>query len=192
MTRSAWRLFTSVQATLSQSDMVEKFDVSQINLRPMTLADIDQVEAIDRASFPTPWPRDAFINELKRHRTSVCWVAEWIDTDGRPIVVASIVIWLVLDEAHIATLAVKLGFRQRGIAQHLLASALLESERLGAHQAMLEVRASNKSAQELYRKFGFETVGLRKDYYKDRHEDAVLMTLASLDRKKLADLAKHG
>lgn len=172
--------------------MVEKFAMSQINLRPMTLADIDQVEAIDRVSFPTPWPRDAFINELKHHRTSICWVAEWINTDDCPIVVATIVIWLVLDQAHIATLAVKPKFRQHGIAQYLLASALLESERLGAHQAMLEVRASNDSAQELYQKFGFVEVGLRKDYYKDRHEDAVLMTLASLDTEKLAALAIHG
>lgn len=172
--------------------MTEDSEVSRINLRPMTLADLDQVEAIDRASFSTPWPRDAFLYELKRNRSSICWVAEWINPDGVSVLVGSIVIWLVLDEAHIGTLAVKPGYRLRGISQYLLTGALLECIRRGSKQAMLEVRAGNEAAQQLYQKFGFEQVGLRRDYYKDTHEDAVLMTLAPLDKEILVDLASRG
>lgn len=169
--------------------MSEKPDPSQINLRPMTLADLNQVEAIDAVSFPTPWPRDAFLYELKRNRGSLTWVAEWVHPEGEAEVIASIVIWLVLDETHIATLAVKPGFRQRGIANKLLAESLIECAKRGAQRATLEVRASNQAAQKLYQKFGFEVVGLRKNYYKDTNEDALLMTLAPLDEEKLAALA---
>ena len=168
--------------------MSERPDPSQINLRPMTLADLNQVEAIDAASFPTPWPRDAFLYELKRHRGSLAWVAEWTNSEGEVELVETIVIWLVLGEAHIATLAVKPGYRQRGIANKLLAESLIECAKRGVKEATLEVRSSNQAAQKLYQKFGFEVVGLRKDYYKDTHEDAVLMTLAPLDVKKLATL----
>jgi [ribosomal protein S18]-alanine N-acetyltransferase len=164
----------------------------QVHLRPMTLADLNQVELIDRVSFPTPWPRDAFHYELKRNRSSICWVAECANPEGGLFLVGSIVVWLVMDEAHVATLAIKPGFRQRGVAQVLLASSLLESLKWGATRAMLEVRAGNQAAQNLYRKFGFEAVGLRQDYYKDTHEDAILMTLEQLDEEKLAQLADHG
>lgn len=172
--------------------MSEKPDLSQINLRPMRLADLNQVEAIDAASFPTPWPRDAFLYELKRLRGSLAWVAEWTDSDGNGEVVASIVIWLVLDEAHIATLAVKPGYRQRGIAKKLLAESLIECAKRGAKEATLEVRISNLAAQNLYQKFGFEVVGRRKNYYKDTHEDALLMTLSPVNEEKLAVLVGKG
>ncbi len=162
----------------------------QVSLRPMTLDDVDQVTAIDRASFPTPWPDDAFHYELTRNRSSLCWVAEWAAKENSPEIIASIVIWLVVDEAHIGTLAVNPGYRRYGVAQYLLAKALMACGENGARKALLEVRESNQAAQNLYLKFGFEEVGLRRDYYKDTHEDAVLMTLESLDEGKLADLAK--
>ena len=164
----------------------------RLYLRPMTLADLDQVIAIDQASFPTPWPKDAFHYELVRNRNSVCCLAEWQVPDKKPEIVASIVIWLVLDEAHIGTLAVKPGYRRQGIAQFLLAGALMACVKQGATQALLEVRKSNKAAQVLYQKFGFKDVGLRRGYYKDTHEDAILMTLAPLSLDNLAELAKAG
>lgn len=165
---------------------------SQITLRPMTLDDLNRVAAIDRASFPTPWPREAFRYELQRNRGSVCWVAETVGNDGGRIVVASIVIWLVGQNAHIGTLAVKPDYRKRGIAQRLLARTLLICLERGAQQATLEVRTSNAAAQQLYQKFGFEEIGIKEDYYKDTHEDALVMRLAFLDEKQLADLAEHG
>jgi len=164
----------------------------QTILRPMSLADLDQVEAIEQVSFPTPWPKEAFHYELQQNPNSLCWVAEREEPDQAPIVVATIVIWLILDEAHIGTLAVRPGYRQKGVAQQLLARTLLEAIRLGASKALLEVRVSNQAAQNLYRKFGFEVVGLRRGYYQDNRENAVLMTLASFDLEKLADLADPG
>lgn len=161
-----------------------------LHLRPMTLADIDQVNAIEQISFPTPWPENAFYNELTQNQSTLCWVAEWVEAGQIPIIVADIVIWLILDEAHIGTLAVHPEFRGRSIAQRLLARALLEAAKSGASHALLEVRVSNQAAINLYRKFGFDVVGVRPGYYHDTREDALLMTLASLEPEKLAVLAE--
>lgn len=171
--------------------MPDNVPETRIIMRPMTLDDLNRVAAIDRASFPTPWPREAFRYELQRNRSSVCWVAEAVDVNGSRTVVASIVIWLVAHNAHIGTLAVKPDYRKQGVAQRLLARTLLVCVNRGIQQATLEVRASNEAAQQLYQKFGFEVIGIKKDYYKDTHEDALVMRLASLDEKKLADLAEH-
>jgi len=159
-----------------------------IKLRPMSLADLDQVNAIEQASFPTPWPEEAFYHALKQEQTVLCWVADWIEDNQPPKVVADIVVWLILDEAHIGTLAVLPEYRGRSIAKKLLAQALLEAIRCGATHALLEVRSSNQSAFHLYKKFGFEVVGVRKGYYQDNDEDALLMTLSPLLTEKLADL----
>ncbi|MDY6845665.1 MAG: ribosomal protein S18-alanine N-acetyltransferase [Chloroflexota bacterium] len=172
--------------------MPENNQQAQFILRPMTLADLDQVIAIDRASFPSPWPRDAYLHELKRGRKSVCWVVEQAAAGGQRQILASIVIWLAANKAHIGTLAVKPGYRGQKIAQKLLALTLLECHQRGARQVLLEVRQSNQAAQNLYRKFGFEAMGLRKDYYKDTREDAVLMTLEVLNQENLAQLAQGG
>lgn len=161
-------------------------------VRPMTMEDLEQVVAIDRNSFPTPWSEDAFRYELIKKRNSVCRVAERRAPEEDAEVIASIVVWLVLDEVHIATLAVKPGYRRQRIAQQLLARTLIECAQQGAKQALLEVRKSNQAARSLYRKFDFKAVGLRRGYYQDTHEDAVLMTLASLDPDKLADLVEAG
>jgi len=166
--------------------------MAPLHLRPMTLADLDQVNAIEQSSFPTPWPENAFYYELTQNQSALCWVAEWGETGQTPLVVADIVIWIILDEAHIATLAVLPEYRGRSIAQSLLARALLEASQAGATQALLEVRVSNHAAQKLYRKFGFEVVGIRPGYYQDTHEDALLMTLAPIAPEKLALLSEPG
>jgi len=158
----------------------------------MTLADLAQVEEIERVSFPTPWPENAFHYELTRSRNALCWVAEWIEPGQEPLVVADIVIWVILDEAHIGTLAVRPGYRGRGVARRLLAHALLKSAQAGATHAFLEVRESNQAAQNLYKKFGFVRVGVRKGYYQDTREDAILMNLDALDLDELAELAESG
>lgn len=172
--------------------MADNVEKGKIELRPMNLDDLDQVVEIDRASFPSPWPKDAFLYEIKRQRNAICWVAEIHEPDGKEGLVASIVIWLIMDEAHIGTLAVKPGYRRQRIAQKLLANSLMEAYQRGAQRVMLEVRESNQGAQNLYRKFGFEAVGLRREYYKDTHEDAILMTLEKLDPQYLVQLADGG
>jgi ribosomal-protein-alanine N-acetyltransferase len=88
-----------------------------------------------------------------------------------------IVVWMIMDESHVATLAVLPEFRRRGISQRLLKAALTESIQRGARLATLEVRANNKIAQALYRGFRFVVIGRRPRYYQDNHEDAIIMTV---------------
>jgi [ribosomal protein S18]-alanine N-acetyltransferase len=156
----------------------------QVHLRPMTPADLERVQAIDRQSFPTPWPEKAFRFELSRN--SICWVAEILDSDGGVRLVGSMVIWQAQNRAHIATLAVRPGMRRQGIGTRLLARGLMEARQQGASAATLEVRETNTAAQDLYRSFGFAVVGRNPGYYKDTGEDAILMRLDALDAARLA------
>jgi ribosomal-protein-alanine N-acetyltransferase len=150
-------------------------------IRPMRPEDLAQVQAIDQACFSLPWPASAFEYELYHNQLSLLYVAEARSETGEAWVVGMVVIWMVLDEAHIATLAVQNEYRRQGIARQLLAVALEEAQRRGAIQATLEVRAGNQAAQDLYRKLGFDIVGLRPRYYRDNHEDALIMTALSLN-----------
>ena len=152
----------------------------KIIIRKMTRDDIEQVLAIDRVSFSLPWPERSFRFELTDNPASRCWVAEM---DGK--LVGMIVAWLIVSEVHVATLATHPDFRRQGIAKKLLAYALRELRNEGAQSSFLEVRASNFAAQEMYRKFGYEESGVRPRYYRDNDEDALLMTLESLDVERL-------
>jgi ribosomal-protein-alanine N-acetyltransferase len=149
-------------------------------IRKMRLEDIEQVIAIDRVSFSLPWPERSFRFELTDNPASRCWVAEM---DGK--LVGMIVVWLIVDEVHVATIATHPDFRRQGIAKRLLSHALRQLSNEGAQSSFLEVRASNLAAQEMYRKFGYGESGIRRRYYKDNDEDAILMTLESLNVEKL-------
>ena len=138
-------------------------------VRRMTHADLEAVEAIDRASFPLPWPPGAFRYELEKKSFSHCWVAE---RDGE--IAGVLVGWLAADEFQIATLATAPNNRRRGIARKLMETALQAAQAAGACVFTLEVRAGNSAAQSLYRAFGFRIVGTRPGGYSDG-EDAVLM-----------------
>ena len=151
-----------------------------VMIRKMTMDDIEQVIAIDRVSFSLPWPERSFRFELTDNPASRCWVAE---VDGK--IAGMVVVWLIVDEVHVATIATHPDFRRQGIAKNLLSHALQHLSNEGAQSSFLEVRASNLAAQELYRKFGYEESGVRRRYYRDNDEDALLMTLESLDLEKL-------
>jgi ribosomal-protein-alanine N-acetyltransferase len=137
----------------------------------MITADLPVVAELDQISFSQPWPPEAFTLELA-NRNSRCWVAE---VEER--VVAALVIWRVLDEAHIATIAVHPDFRQRGIGKALLKTGMDAAYAEGARIYHLEVRAGNLAAQKMYTDFGYEIVGRRPKYYQDNGEDALLLTL---------------
>lgn len=160
-------------------------------LRPMTLADVGSVYALDRLSFSLPWPERSYRYEVQENRNSRPWVVE--DSSESPArIAAMLVIWLVLDEAHVATLAVHPDYRRRGLGQKLLAHGLLAAEKEGADLAYLEVRQSNLGAQALYRRFGFVVDGIRPHYYVDNGEDAILMSLRPLDPQALTALLHAG
>lgn len=156
-----------------------------MNIRRMTLDDLAQVIAIDQASFSLPWPERSFRFEITENPASRAWVAE---TDGR--IVGMIVAWMLVDEAHIATIATHPAFRRQGIASKLLIHTLQGMMNEGAKTSVLEVRESNISAQEMYRKFGFEESGRRPHYYKDNGEDAILMTLHKLESLNVEKLER--
>lgn len=144
--------------------------------RKMTLDDLEQVVAIDQVSFSLPWPQRSFQFELTDNAASRCWVAE---LDGR--VVAMLVGWYIVDELHVATIATHPDFRKQGIGRDLLTHGLRAAKAEGAFTSFLEVRESNLAALEMYRKFGFAESGRRENYYNDNGEDAILMTLESLE-----------
>ena len=150
-------------------------------IRPMRVDDLPQVQALDELSFSNPWPQNAFRYELLENPNGYCWVAE--AEKGR--IVGLIVCWLVVDEMHIATIAVHPDFRGQGIAKRMIAVGLRALIARGAISATLEVRESNLSAQNLYRSFGFRQVGERKRYYADTGESALLMTVSSLNQEYL-------
>jgi len=142
------------------------------SIRKMTLDDLEQVVAIDQASFSLPWPARSFQFELTDNPASRCWVA---DLDGR--IVGAVVAWLIVDEIHIATFAIHPDFRKQGIGKKLLSHTLKSAKEDGALTSFLEVRESNDAALEMYRNFGFVESGRREGYYKDNNEDAILMSL---------------
>lgn len=144
-------------------------------VRKMTVEDVPAAHEIDVSSFTLPWPERSFRYEVTANPAARCWVAE---LEGR--VVGLLVLWMIVDEAHIASLATHPEFRRLGIAKKLLVKALENAYAEGARTALLEVRAGNETAREMYQKIGFEEVGRRERYYKDNNEDAILMTLHRL------------
>jgi ribosomal-protein-alanine N-acetyltransferase len=155
-------------------------------IRKMTVDDIPAVVDLDQKSFSLPWPERSFRFELTDNPASRCWVTE---LDGK--VVGMIVVWLIVDEAHVATLATHPDYRRRGIGRRLLAHALRHIMEDGARSSFLEVRESNLAAQEMYREFGYEVTGRRRRYYRDNDEDAILMSLDSLNAERLMVAEKH-
>jgi ribosomal-protein-alanine N-acetyltransferase len=152
----------------------------KLTIRKMTLEDIPAVIDLDQKSFSLPWPERSFRFEVTDNPASHCWVAE---LDGK--VVGMIVVWLLVDEAHVATLATHPDFRRQGVAKRLLSHGLLHLIEEGAQSSFLEVRESNLAAREMYRKFGYEEAGRRRRYYRDNDEDAILMNLNALKAERL-------
>jgi len=158
-------------------------------IRRMAVGDLEQVTAIDNQSFSLPWPERSFRYEVLENQASRPWVAE-IEENGVRRIAAMAVIWLIIDEAHLATIAVRPDYRRRGIAQKLLATALLAAYAEGARKVFLEVRRGNTAAQAMYEQFGFAVDGVRPRYYQDNHEDALLMSIQELDPKRLVAISK--
>ncbi len=156
-----------------------------VDFRRMQAADIPQVKALDKLSFSLPWPESAFQYEVNENSASRCWVAEIRNTPEVGSIAAILVLWLIIDEVHIGTLAVHPHYRRKGIAEALMRLGLAEAANEGARAAYLEVRAGNQDAIDLYKKLGFIPVTVRPRYYHDNNEDAVLMNLEPDDFKKL-------
>jgi [ribosomal protein S18]-alanine N-acetyltransferase len=144
-------------------------------IRPMATPDIASVVRIERASFSTVWPSDAFYNELSTNKLAHYYVGLF---DER--VVAYGGIWVILEDSHVTTLAVDPEYRGRRFGEVLLLRLIDEAIERGAAWMTLEVRESNAVAQRLYRKYGFTTVTMRTGYYTDDNESALIMWAGSL------------
>ncbi len=154
----------------------------------MKLDDVPRVHEIDVQSFSLPWPEKSFLFELNENPTTLAIVAELAPRDTPPLVIGMAVVWILVDEAHIATIAIHPDFRGNGYGKQLLAETLRLAVQRGATEATLEVRQHNLVAQGMYQKFGFTITGLRPRYYKDNNEDAVIMTVHGLGPKYLSHL----
>lgn len=145
-------------------------------LRPMVVADIPAVLEIDRASFPTPAPEQMYLNELTDNKLAHYQVLIRDEAAGETIV-GFAGFWLIAGEIHISTIAVHPAERGRGRGEWLLLNLLLLACPLDPLLVTLEVRRGNIVAQALYAKYRFEEVGVRRRYYRDTGEDALLLTV---------------
>jgi ribosomal-protein-alanine N-acetyltransferase len=141
----------------------------------MRVDDIPAVLEIERASFLTPWPPEAFQQEVKHNR-----LARYAVARQGSVVVGYAGVWLMVDEAHITTFAVHPDWRRQGVGRRLLLGMLSVAEEIGATKLTLEVRVSNVAAQGLYAELGFAIAGVRERYYTDDGEDAYIMTTPPL------------
>ena len=179
----------------------------------MTADDIAQVADIERESFPSMWPQTAYRRELSNklarylviteerdiaplqpYQSAGLWgtIRRIVGVDATPedhhYLIGFIGLWLMVGEAHIVTVAVRERYRRMGVGERLLIAAIDLAIEAEQEVATLEVRASNDGAQRLYDKYGFARLGLRKRYYSDNNEDAVIMTTVDLHSTAYRDL----
>ncbi len=126
---------------------------------------------IEKSSFITPWGLVQFIDELSNPCSHIWGLME----EGE--LIGYICFWTVLDEVHIMNIAIRPDMRRRGMAKFLLNELINSARQNNISKIWLEVRPSNKAALSLYKKIGFQKTGIRKRYYSDTHEDAIVMAL---------------
>jgi ribosomal-protein-alanine N-acetyltransferase len=143
-----------------------------------SVSELDAILDIEQASFTNPWTREMYLGELANSGVSFFYLAR--DPDRR--IVGFCTVWRIGDELHINNLAVSPDFRRAGVASALLAYVLAEGGKAGARRATLEVRRSNEAARRLYDRFGFSVAGVRRGYYTNPAEDALVLWRENLAR----------
>jgi len=145
--------------------------IDMISYRKMTEADIDGVLKIEQEAFSLPWTRDAFVQEMTTNLHAYYVVAE--NNEGK--IVGFCGMWIVVDESHITNVAVTEQLKGQGIGEGLMREAIRVSKEHEVVLMTLEARVSNTVAQNLYRKLDFQNGGIRKGYYTDNQENALVM-----------------
>lgn len=145
-----------------------------VELRQMRVDDVPRVMEIELECFATPWHESAYLTEISNR--SAYYIVACVDS----VVVGYGGMWVIMDESHITTLGVAKDFRGMKIGEILLVGLLEEAMRRGARRSTLEVRQSNYVAQNLYRKYGFVPAAIRRGYYTDNHENAVVMWIDNM------------
>lgn len=144
---------------------------SKVMYRKMTADDVEAVHGIELATFPTPWTLDSFYYEMHENQYAHYLLA----VDGHDNIIGFCGMWMVIDAAQITNVAVSEEARGRGIGEGLMREAMQIAREHEMDVMSLEVRVTNTVAQNLYRKLGFQDGGLRKGYYTDNGEDALVM-----------------
>lgn len=144
--------------------------MAELVIRQMEPGDIDAVVKVEALTFPDPWPKDIFHHEVVENEYAYYFVAE---LDGEVIGFAGF--WAVIDDAQITNIAIVPKYRGYKIGEKLFDYTCRQAVRLGVERLSLEVRESNEIAQNMYRKFGLVPGGVRKRYYTDNQEDAIVM-----------------
>lgn len=142
-----------------------------VSFRPMTTADLEEVMAVERASYEFPWSAGFFRQELQ----VACARSIVAERDGK--IIGYILFWMLPGAVDIHNLAVRSEYRRRGVARALMEQVIAQARHHSAARVMLEVRKSNLAAQNLYQSMGFSVTAIRKGYYSDNDEDALAMTL---------------
>ena len=144
--------------------------------RTLSLSDLEEIVAIEKASFSNPWTRQMYQRELENPDVSFLYVLRF------PHQIAGFCsFWLVLDEIHINNLALRQEYQGQGLGAALLRHVLQVGATRGAERATLEVRRSNAPALRLYQRLGFEVAATRPNYYVSPPEDALILWRGTLD-----------
>jgi ribosomal-protein-alanine N-acetyltransferase len=153
-----------------------------VRISPFRRRHLRSVVRIEEEAYPRPWSATLFLSELAQ-RSSRRYT---VGTIG-PIVVGYVGLMIVEDDGHITTLTVDPGWHHRGIGTVLLLDVARAATGLGVRHLTLEVRVGNDPAQALYRRFGFAPVGIRKNYYAETGEDAIIMWVHDIDTPTYAE-----
>jgi ribosomal-protein-alanine N-acetyltransferase len=147
--------------------------VTTVELRLLALDDLDEIDDIERRSYPTPWSRSMFAGELGKP-TSICLGA--FEADGEDgVLVGYLIVSRYVDAWHVMNIAIDPSHRGRGIATMLLERLFEVTAEDMRRGYTLEVRVSNATAIALYERLGFTSRGVRRGYYTDNREDALIM-----------------
>ena len=157
--------------------------MEDLQIKKMEYDDIDRILQIEELSYGEHhWSKDSFIAELNNKISS--YLCIFLDN----LCVGYIGFWKIIDEAHVTNLSIHVDFRQKGCAQRLLLAMIEECYKEKIKYITLEVRVSNEKAIKLYEKFGFKSLGVRKNYYQDNNEDALIMWSENIFDKKYKEL----
>lgn len=143
--------------------------MNNIIIRDMKLEDIDGVYEVEKSCFSDPWSKESFKKEIQNN------LAKYLVAEVENKVVGYVGAWFIVDEAHITNVAVSPQYRGQKIGDKIIKSFIDECVKNEMQAMTLEVRVSNTVAQNLYKKYGFKLGGIRKEYYSDNKEDALIM-----------------
>jgi ribosomal-protein-alanine N-acetyltransferase len=158
----------------------------EVHISPMRRRHLRAVLRIEAQVYPTPWTHGLFVSELALRSTRAYVIAHV----GREVI-GYAGIMMSLSDGHVTTIAVDPEWQRHGVATRLLVALAHEARARGATALTLEVRLSHRGAQQLYQRFGFESVGVRKGYYGDTGEDALIMWAHDVDKPAYAELLER-